>query len=223
MIRNLKFLGLALVAVLAMSAMAATAASADEFQSESESTTLTATQEKHLEGGVEKNDRFTTTGGIVECSTATYKGSQTGKKVTSVEVEPTYSGCTFAGLSAVIHTNECKYKFTLTAGLTTGSVQVVCPAGKEITVTVGPSTTLRCTIHVPPQTLGGITYSTIGAGATREVTVAVNTGATLHYSQTAGTGSGACATADNETTGTYIGAAVVTGEVGTTHTGIFVQ
>ena len=231
MIHKLKSLGFAFFALLAIGMMAVSAASADEFQSESENTTLTGAQEKHLEGGVERNDRFTTSGGIVECSTATYKGAQAAKKVTTVSVTPTYSGCTFAGLSAVVHTNECEYVFSLNAGLTTGKVRVSCPAGKEIVVTVGPASTVRCTIDIPPQTLSGVTYSTIGAGATEEMTVAINTGATITYSQTSGiigekvkgTGSGACATDDGATTGSYIGAAVVTGEVGTTHTGLFVK
>jgi hypothetical protein len=224
MIRNLKFLGLALVAVMAMSAMIASAASAaDLFTSEKVNTTLTGSQEKHLEGGVEKFDRFTTDGGIVECTGATYKGTQAATTASTVTVTPTYSGCTFTGLAATIKTNECTYVFSLIGATTTGEVEIKCPTGKEITVEVGPESTRRCIIHVPAQKLGGITYTNIGAGTTREVTVAVNTGTTLKYSETAGTGSGACATADNTTTGKYIGAAKVTGEnaAGTEHFGVF--
>ena len=222
MTRNLKFLGMALVAALAMSAVAASLASADEFKSENENTTLTGAQEKHLEGGIEKNDRFGTDGGVFECTTATYSGTQAVKSATSVKLTPSYSGCSFAGLSATIDMNSCFYRFTLGAG-TTGEADIECTiAGDEITVTVGPVATLRCITHVPPQKIGGITYSNIGSGTTREITATINT-STLHYSQTAGTGSGACATADGTTNGSYVGAAKVTGEIGANHVGVFVQ
>ena len=222
MIRNLKFLGMALVAALAMSAVVASLASADEFKSEAENVALTGSQEKHLEGGVEKNDRFTTDGGTVECTTADYTGTQAAKSTSSVTLTPVYSGCTFAGLSADVDMNSCDYRFTIGAA-TTGEVHLECTtAGDEITVTVGPTATPRCIIHVPPQTIGGITYSNTGTTTTREITASINT-ATLHYSQTAGTGSGACATADNTTNGSYIGAAKVTGFIGSSHFGLFVQ
>jgi hypothetical protein len=223
MIRNLKFLGLALVAVMAMSAMVASAASADLFNSEKENTTLTGTQEKHLEGGVEKNDRFITAGGILECTSATYKGTQATKTSSTVTVAPTYSGCTFTGLAATVKTNECTYVFSLIGATTTGQAEIKCPTGKEITVEIGPEPTRRCIIHISAQILSGFGFSISGAGTTRQITFTFNTGFTVKYSQTGLSGSGACATADNQTTGKYIGAATVTGEnaAGTEHIGVF--
>lgn len=220
MTRHLKILGLSLAAVFALSAVSASLASADVFKSEAETTTLTGTQVKHLEGGVEKFDRFKTDGGIVECTTATYSGTQTTKEAATVAVTPHYTGCTFAGLTAEIETNGCEYVFNLVGATTNGEVKVKCPAGKDITVQVGPVGTRRCTIHVPEQTLAGILFSILGATTTREVGVAVAaTG--LKYSQTAGTGSGACATADGKENGTYNGAAKVTGASGGAHVGVF--
>jgi hypothetical protein len=221
MIRNLKFLGLALVAVLAMSAVGAGAASADEFKAESAPLTLTAKQG-------EPTDTFSTHAGNVKCTTATYKGTQATTSATTIRVAPTYSGCTFVGLNSTITTNGCEYLFHVpaTAGVTTGTVDIVCTGSNEITVTA-PNPALgkaKCIVHVPPQTgLGVVTYSNLGAGATREVKVSVKlTG--LKYSQTAGVAeSGNCETKDNTTTGTYEGSATVTGETheGTTHIGIF--
>jgi hypothetical protein len=221
MIRNLKFLGLALVAVLAMSAVMAGAASADEFKSEKAPVTLTGTQGATL-------DTFSTHAGNVKCTTATYKGTQSTTSTTTIQVAPTYSGCTFVGLNSTITTNGCEYLFHVpaTAGVTTGTVDIVCPGTNEITVTA-PNPALgkaKCIVHVPPQTgLGVVTYSNLGSGTTREVKVEVNlTG--LKYSQTAGVAeSGNCETKDNTTTGTYVGGATVTGEVdgGTEHIGIF--
>lgn len=214
------------MATLAISAMIASTASADEFHAESAPVTLTGAQEKHLEGGVERNDRFTTDGGVTECTTITYRGTQVASTATTMTLTPTYSGCAFAGLSSVIDMNECDYLFHLNAGLTTGTTDIVCPSGREITKTVGPAATLRCITHIPPQQgIGGVTYTNLGAGSTREITIAMNL-ANIHYSQTAGSGAGACATADNTTNGTYIGALKVTGETdpsGAAHIGIWVE
>jgi hypothetical protein len=180
MIRNFKFLGLALLAVMAMGAMTSSAASADVFNAESAPVTLTVTgsQEKHLEGGVDKNDRFFTDGGVVECTAVTYKGTQAATTALTMTLAPTYSGCTFAGLTATVTTNGCTHVFSLIGATTTGEVEIKCPESKEITIDVGPESTRRCIIHVPAQKLGGITYTNIGATTTREVTVAVNTGTT---------------------------------------------
>jgi hypothetical protein len=223
MIRNLKILGLALTAIIGMSAMTVSIASASVFSSEKESTTLTGTQEKHLEGGVNKNDRFTTDGGIVECTSVAYKGTQVATTASTMTLAPTYSGCTFTGLAATVTMNGCTYVFSIIGTTTTGEVEIKCPTGKEITIDIGPESTFRCVIHIPAQKLSGITYTNIGATTTREVTIAVNTGTTVKYSETAGTGSGTCMTSDNTTTGKYIGAATVTGEnaAGTMHIGFF--
>jgi hypothetical protein len=120
------------------------------------------------------------------------------------------------GLASTIDMNGCDYlvHVSLTAGDTTGTVDVVCPVGQEITVTAPAVGTKKCIVHVPPQT--GLTTGTgtnVGsAGPTSEITLSLAlTG--LKYSQTAGTAeSGNCLTADNTTTGTYTGKALITGE-----------
>src|ERR1700755_738377 len=223
MIRNLKFLGLAVVAALAMSAMVASAASADTLNTGGSSVTVTGAQEKHKEGEKEVFDKFKVDGGTVECETATYTGTATSG-ATTITVSPTYGGCKFTGLATTIDTTGCSYVFHVpaTAGGTTGTVDVSCTAGNEITATVLPGATPRCIIHITTQSgLGTVTYKNIGSGTTAEVTVSVNI-SSIKYSQTAGTGVGACATADSTTNGVYEGAATVTGETdgGSTHVGI---
>jgi len=217
MIRNLKFLGIALVAALAMSSVFAAAASADVITSESaSSTTITGKQ-----GGT---DTFKVDGGEVKCTTVTYTGSFSSG-ASSALLTPTYSGCTFAGLASTIDMNGCQYRGNIQAGSSTGAtVDIVCTGSNEITVTAPSVGTKKCILHIPAQTgLTSATGTNIGSGTTREGTGDININ-NIKYSQTAGTAeTGNCATADNTTGGTYTGTAVFTGSVSGTHVGIFLS
>ena len=220
---NFKSLGLALVAALAISAMVASLASADEFQSESEGITLVGAQEKHLEGGIEKNDQFTTSGGVLQCTTVSYSGSQSSKKASSLSVKPAYSGCTFAGLSAEVQTNGCEFVYTFVEATTNGEEQLKCPAGEEVTFYDGPASTRRCVIHIGAQKIGGIEgviFANLGSGPTLEVRISVNAGK-VKYAQTAGTGTGACSTVDLGENGTDRKGLRMTASVGGKHVSIF--
>ena len=217
---NFKSLGLALVAALAISAMVASLASADEFQSESEGITLVGAQEKHKEGEVEKFDRFATSGGVVECTTVTYSGSQSSKKASSLSVKPAYSGCSFAGLTAEVQPNGCEFVYTFVEATTNGEEELKCPAGEELTIMAGPVATRRCVIHVSTQKVGGIIFTNLGSGKTREVLISVNAGK-VKYSQTAGTGAGACSTIDLAENGTNRKGLRMTAKVGSEHVSIF--
>lgn len=231
MIRNLKVLGLALVAVFAMSAVAASMASADTFKSETGlSVTLTGKQSG-------TGDVFTTTAGTVKCKQVNYTGTS-ASGVTTVTATPNYpakflntevvppkeeQNCTGFGFPAEIATNGCTYLFHLNATTADGTLDVVCPEGKEITVTAAAAGTTKCIVHVAAQKgLGTVTYKNIGATTTREVEIAANI-SKLSYKHTAGTGLGAC-TSGAAATGTYVGNATVTGEtdgVEPVHVGIF--
>ena len=215
MIRNLKAFGLALVAALALVAVAASPASAEKFHfgSTVEHTTLKGEQ-------TGTGDVFTVHGGTVTCATISYDGtvSSATKKTTEVTINPTYSGCKFAGIpnSATIDMNSCDYLFTAKTKEGEnyeGEVHVKCTtAGDTITVTVVVGGVTKCTIHIPEQSLTGITYTNVnpGGGAKTHLLVDVNiTG--IKYSQTEGTGGGKCETKDNTTTGTYVGQATIKG------------
>lgn len=201
MIRNLKVLGLALVAMLAMTAVGASAASAAEFHSEGSSTILTGTQEG--------TDVFSTTGGTVECDTATYVGSQSGTTTTTSSATPTYSNCTAFGFaSANINTNGCEYVFH-----NNGTVDIAdCNSSNGIIVTASLFGTQKCKVTVVPQTgINGITYTNVGSGSTREITIDVSSN-NIKYVEHAGTGFGACASSTQQSNGGYTGQSVVTGE-----------
>lgn len=178
MTRNLKALGLALVAVFAMSAIAASAASAQQGTLTSDGpVTLTASEKKPEEGGVNKLTAF---GAEVTCPGSTYTAhkvltqaeTEAGKKhepipvpATTATLTPHYKqtnhNCvaTF-GWIATIDMNGCDYVIHL--GETTGgvagtygvTVDVKCPAGKSITVTLFTTAanetagTVACILHV---------------------------------------------------------------------------
>jgi hypothetical protein len=215
--RKLKFLGLL---VIAFAMMGVSSASAVEFHSEGSSTVLTGSQVGE--------DVFTTTAGTVTCEEANYTGEQATSTAATVEVAPTYGECTGpSGLPATVHPNGCTYKFGAAAVTTKTHLTIVCPKNKEITVTVIEPffNVVKCTIHVPGQTIANaVEYHNGGSGATRDVTVTVST-SSITYSQTPGSGFGACS-AVHDDNGQYTGVATVTGEHGTptpTHTGVWVE
>jgi hypothetical protein len=224
MIRNLKVLGLALVAMLAMTAVAASAASADDLTSETSPVTLTGKQ-----AGL--GDVFTTTAGTVKCKEVNYTATNVATPTTTVNAVPSYpekttsgeQNCTGFGFPATVATNGCTYRFTI-GGATTGGLDIICTGGQEITVTAVGAGTVKCIVHVGSQNLAaGITYSNTGAGTTREIKIAANLAKTLTYKHTAGTGVGACSPGGSSTEGSYTGEGIVTGENGGTHVGIFLS
>jgi hypothetical protein len=138
MIRNLKMLGLAAVAVLSMSAMLAPAAQAENgfLTAESYPTVLTGTQTGALVSTVVANGVRS-----IHCTNANLDGTITGA-ASFVTIAPTYSGCTAlpGNLPATILMNGCDYTVWLTRPGSTGhpagtggvSTTIDCPAGSVI-------------------------------------------------------------------------------------------
>jgi hypothetical protein len=187
MTRNLKTVGLALVAVLALSAVAATDASAQQGKFTSDGpVTMTAT-----ETGVEQN--FLEAFGLkIACPGTTYTGhkytleSETGvpkthplipSGVTTATVTPHYKeaaeNCTIkpGPFPGTIDMNGCDYVVhlggrTVKVGTYTMTLDIVCPPTKTIVITfwktAADHTTVGkapfCELHIKPQTnLGGPT------------------------------------------------------------------
>ncbi len=217
--RNLKALGLALIAVTAMGAVSVSSAGADEFTAESFPLLLTG-----------KNDPGTTpvikvTAGAIECKKTTSQGTLTGITKTA-SVTAAFSECTAFGFAATVEMNGCTFLYHLEGGASTNATKdIVCPAGKEITVKAASGGITKCIIHVPPQTnLTGITVKNTGAGVTREITGEINTSA-VKYTHTKGTGLGAC-TEGSASNGVITSKVLITGEKdngGGEHVGVFVS
>ncbi len=165
MIRNLKALGLALVAVAAMS-MAATSLAQGSQLHATHNGNVVITGHQHAGENV---FQVTTSlaedkGPKVKCAQATFESTELYKQGTQVttdelRVTPIYSGCTAFGQAMTIKMNGCHY--TATGAITpalTADVDVVCTtAGKQIELT-----TAICQIKIPAQTTGGhITFANV--------------------------------------------------------------
>jgi hypothetical protein len=195
-IRNLKALGLALVAVFALTAVAASAAQAAEFHAEEAPVFFEGSQvEQHI---------FTVDKGTVKCNTATFTGSSATATTATVTLTPVYSTCKFAGTAADVKMNGCDYLFHLSSA-TTATVDVVCSGGAEIEV---ESTTTNCIVHVPAQNgLSHVILASEGTTTTRDITATV-TVAGIHYTEV---GSECKFNGVATTNGTYNGTATIKG------------
>jgi len=171
MTRNLKALGLALVALFAMGVLTASVASAANDQFTTTKTTAWATGTSH-----DNIFKITTSPNANEfkCTTSQFTATIENKK-TEATVLASYTGktnatphtsveCNATIGSVKVDMNDCHYKLT---GFTDkehpalskkfdAKIWITCPAGKEIVIT-GP---LGCTVKVHEQTPteGGVVY-----------------------------------------------------------------
>ncbi len=149
MIRNIKALGLAFIAVAAMSMVAASAAQAAQLHAAtSPSATITGGQT------VQHNFKLTTSGAETKCTNAQFEGTVEGGSggtttAEEITVTPTYSGCQTVGLASQVIMNGCKYTITGAQPQTlTALVDVTgCTSGKSIEIKL-----TGCTVTVPAQT-----------------------------------------------------------------------
>jgi hypothetical protein len=162
MSKNLKVLGLALVAVFALSAMVASAASASVFTSTS-GATVTANQIG--------SHKFTVTGQTLTCSTVHFTGTAPAATFEAIDMYPTYEGCiispfntsvTITGFATGPGKEGCRYNL-----FANGVAALSCTAGKDVTVNAGP-----CVVHVPAQTFpSGVTYTNGTFNGVGDITV----------------------------------------------------
>lgn len=173
MTRNLRALGLALLAAFALGALAVSAASAHTFKSENAPVTLHATQVS--------NQTFTVTGHSVVCKNATFHGSSTNKANETVTLSPTYTNCTFGELEAAV-TVPSTCNFVLHSATPTTNMALVdieCNHGGPIVINVGGICEIRIGDTHPPtmttvnQGLSGVKYTNIAGNGTttREIEV----------------------------------------------------
>jgi hypothetical protein len=113
MMRNLKALGLALIALFAMSAVVASTASAQLGKITSDGPVTL----KGTETGAGQN-RLTAFSTNVECPGSTYTGHKTNSESsgvvsgeTSVTIRPNYINCVQGGVPAEVDMNGCHYAF----------------------------------------------------------------------------------------------------------------
>ena len=182
--RNVRILGLALLASFSIGAVASGSASAD---------TLTATGYPALLTGVSEagfSDTITTTAGTASCTETKYDGTISGAVTTAgtIKLSPTHSGCTAFGFPGTVHSNGCVIELKVLAG-TAGTVNLECPVASELTAIAIGAGTVKCTMHIKTQTdiPGTVKFTNTVGGGTVEATL---TG--IHYTHTQGTGLGNC-------------------------------
>jgi len=199
MTRNLKALGLALMAVLALGAIAAGSASAagERFHSEEKTTIVTGTSEaSHV---------FAASGFSVTCTEAHFRGTSVGEAGGTtnkfLSLHPIYTGCTSSLGAAPVDTNGCNYEFNAETNASGHlPIKIVCTGANTIKVTAP-----GCTLSFGNQTVvNGASVTNTGAGTTRDTTVKATATATFSKS-------GFGCFVIGGTTGTYTGPTVVKG------------
>ena len=143
MTRNLKALGLALIAMLAISAVASSAAQAAPGELHSE---VAAGKTSAILTGVNVGiHQMTVKGFTLKCEYANVEGT-VAKTTTDATVTPEYDICFYGGLKAEVKMNGCKYTLTGAADFTANLDITGCTSGKSIEV-IDPI----CTITIPEQ------------------------------------------------------------------------
>jgi hypothetical protein len=195
MIRNLKALGLMVVAALAISAMFVSAAQATEgngFYTCGKTATPNVHTTCNVHGeqyGTVAENFFEAGGQKVTCENAgvTFTAHMPTGTSTHLTVTPHYKDCSAEGLPATVSMNGCTYTFRrpTTSGKThpwDATVDLVCPAGKSVDIEVflfgtptGSHTVNACTVKVLPK--NGLTNSEASVnttGAKDDLTLTAN-------------------------------------------------
>jgi hypothetical protein len=191
MIRNLKVLLAAALALTALGAIAASAHAADEFRCSVNpcrgkvNKDATGAQAHHVfivENAAKTEsvsftcEQLAGTGELVSGTDFSLSWSR------PTEEREAYKTCSMNGSpGVVVHMNDCKYTFTARASGNAAAgtsdqaeVHIECPVGESIEITAPPSS--KCVFTIGTQTLGGsaanggIGYVTVG----NEVTVTAN-------------------------------------------------
>jgi uncharacterized protein YaiE (UPF0345 family) len=196
--RSIK-LGLVL-AVLALSGVAAQAAQAGEFTAEQYPATVTGNQiSKHT---------FKFEAGTVECTVAKFHGTLEAAAET-LTVGASYEQCATpnGGAAVGVNMNGCDYEFnagaTVEADKVEGTLDIVCPEGKEIELKEAAN---GCTVKIPSQNgLSKLIYTDHTMARDFDVDIGV-TG--MSYTQNANCAGGMGTFANGE----YGGSSTMTGE-----------
>lgn len=211
MIRNLKALGLALVAVFALSAMAASAASALELTAsnglgEHEHALL------HAEQVSGEEDVLEITGNTsVKCTTSTATATLATGTASEITVTPSYSGCK-AGGTLVTHVEGGQFLLTQGAEVGEDEFTITAHVTEEITLTITNlfQTSSVCTIHIKPQAVPGHAIAHVNT-ATHDITL-TNDFTGLHYTATEGSGVGCLGAPETGENADYFGTTTITAE-----------
>jgi hypothetical protein len=177
---KLKRLGAGLVAVVALSLVASASAPAAQFTAAKYPTSYEVT-------GGESSGSISNSSGSMTCKKLTASGTASAASST-VTVNSTASECTaFGAYPSHVIMNGCYYTFHVTEGSGDkfkGTGDIVCPAGKEISITPTTFGVSVCSIRIPAQT-GGMQMEFINDTANSRVEGKMLS-QTSHYTGTGG-------------------------------------
>jgi hypothetical protein len=169
MIRNLKVLLVAAMAVAAFGAFAASGAQAAEFHCSVEPCRYTTAPDEAV-GTKTAHHVFILTNSVgssnsITCNQLKGEGTTGTKTATTLTLtNVSYETCTFVGQTTTVKMNGCEYQFT-----SHGTVGILCPAGKKIEFEVP-----NCKVEVGAQSpLHEVTYHNIGTTGTTSTKVTV--------------------------------------------------
>lgn len=155
MIRNLKILTAAAMALTAFGVLGASSAQAAEFHCSVEPCQVTMKPDgtgktaHHVIFLSNETGYFQTT-----CGSITGEGTMSGKTSSELTIGNIKGeGCTIAGMFSTLTSNGCHYLLKAA-----GTLTISCPAGKEI------ENSGLCSYNIPPQgPLAGVTYHNVGS------------------------------------------------------------
>lgn len=211
MIRNLKALGLALVAALSLSAVAASASSANPLlHSEAGHTILTGSQPMAA-------NELALDIGVMKCGVAKFDGTIAAATTSTFSLTPTFENCEINGAQVFFTHNECKFRFHIGPNEEhlTGLMDIVCP---DQPIEIDGQ---NCLVTIPSQAgLQSATYTNEGEGVERRVIIDLNLGGIDYVEHGMG--------CENQTVttnnGAYTGRITLTGEsAGGEHRGIWIE
>jgi hypothetical protein len=151
MIRNLKALVLAAMAITAVSAVtASTAFAVPAFNSESTSTLIKASADGIGKTGHQVLD---VAGGTVTCNVVNLNGFQTEKTMSSITLTAEFINCTFLGQAASVKMGGCDFVFKANGTAVVHRDTGIVGGGACIHHSGGITITIAgCTVIVPEQT-----------------------------------------------------------------------
>ena len=179
MIRNLKTLMLAAMAVMVFGVVAASSAHAAEEKFHCSVAPCTVTL-KPDGTGTNTHHVFIIKNSLGESASFTCKALDgEGTSAAAANTELTikalnYTECNGNGQPVVVRMNECDYKFTSAGGSSVAGAQIhiECPTAKHIEIEV---TGLGCRYEVTPQTVTGAHYTSINSKVETTVGASVPT------------------------------------------------
>jgi hypothetical protein len=191
MTRNLKALGLALLAAMAIGAIAAQASSAateHSFRLGANETVLTGKTESYGNANHLSQEVLTATAGLTVDCYGTYEGLQVGQTLDEVTVHPKYTTCTPDGTT--VDTNGCNFVFESNTDVSSGhfsaeehaTTRIECSEGHTAIEMTRPG----CNIVFHPQTVRGIRYTQLASHSGKHAFTVTATLRTITYTVTAG-------------------------------------